>query len=100
MIVARPTWPGVAGGGGAGHGGHVAQVGRQVLEVGGDRRARQRLVVLEQRQVAGVLLEVRAQALAVEQLQPQLLRPRLGGSTRASWDTGQGLLRWGALMVA
>jgi hypothetical protein len=57
----------------------VLQVLRQALQVAGARRPRQRLVVLQQRQVARVRLEVRRQPLAVEQLQPQLLRARLRG---------------------
>ena len=47
-----------------------------------DTRPTPHLVVLQQRQVARVRLEVRRQALRVQQLQPQLLGARLrrGGS--------------------
>jgi hypothetical protein len=67
----------IAGGGGASSSCGVAQVGRQVLQVRRRRGARERLVVLEQREVARVLLEVLPQPRAVQQLQAQLLRARL-----------------------
>ena len=57
------TSPPVARVGRFAHAGSVSQIRRQVLQVGGGGRLGQGLVVLEQRQVSGVLLEMRLQAL-------------------------------------
>lgn len=70
--------------------GGVLQVGGDVLEVRSGRGAVQRLVVLQQRQVIRVRLEMRLQALRVEQLQAQLLRPSLRRSRNLAYPNPEG----------
>ena len=79
-----PTW--------AGRGRHAgsAQVRRQVLQVGSLGGPGQGFVMLQQRQVPGMLLEVCGQPLRVYQLQAQLFGSRLDGAKDINTTSSKG----------